>query len=145
MPITAGQCRAARGIVEMSQTTLAEAANVSRATVNSRIQRLVDSQVILGFTALVNDASEPAAVRALRRYHSGSPPPSFHHDPRPRKRHSLIKRLSHARLQGKHRGAHVSMVIPPDGRGRGAGSHPVLAVEPGAAAASDGAGLFTQD
>ena len=45
--------------------SIAQQLNVSRATVTSRIQRLVDSQVILGFTAIVNDASEPAAVRAI--------------------------------------------------------------------------------
>ena len=45
--------------------SIAQQLNVSRATVSSRIQRLVDSQVILGFTAIVNNASEPAAVRAI--------------------------------------------------------------------------------
>ena len=45
--------------------SIAQQLSVSRATVTSRIQRLVDSQVILGFTAIVNDASEPAVVRAI--------------------------------------------------------------------------------
>jgi len=45
--------------------SIAQQLSVSRATVTSRIQRLVDGQVILGFTAIVNDASEPAAVRAI--------------------------------------------------------------------------------
>lgn len=45
--------------------SIAQQLNVSRATVSSRIQRLVNSQIILGFTAIVNNASELAAVRAI--------------------------------------------------------------------------------
>ena len=46
-------------------SSLAQELSVSRATISARIQRLVDNEVVLGFSAIVNDSTEPAPVRAI--------------------------------------------------------------------------------
>jgi DNA-binding Lrp family transcriptional regulator len=48
-----------------SVANLARRLKVTRATVNSRIDRLVDSGVIIGFSARVRDVSDPNSVRAV--------------------------------------------------------------------------------
>ncbi len=45
--------------------TLAQRLGVSRATVDSRLRRLLDSGVIVGFSVRVHDAAEATAVRAI--------------------------------------------------------------------------------
>ncbi len=46
-------------------SSLAQELSVSRATITSRIQRLIDNEVVLGFSAVVSDTTEPALVRAI--------------------------------------------------------------------------------
>ena len=48
-----------------SVVNLAERLGVTRATVNSRIDRLVESGVIIGFSVRVRDVSDPNSVRAI--------------------------------------------------------------------------------
>lgn len=48
-----------------SVVKLAKQLEVTRATVNNRIDRLVDSGVILGFSVRVRDVSDPNSVRAI--------------------------------------------------------------------------------
>ena len=48
-----------------SVVKLAERLGVTRATVNSRIDRLVESGVIIGFSVRVRDVSDPNSVRAI--------------------------------------------------------------------------------
>jgi DNA-binding Lrp family transcriptional regulator len=46
-------------------TTLARRLGVTRATVNSRLDRLLASGTLLGFTARIREDSEPDAIRAI--------------------------------------------------------------------------------
>lgn len=48
-----------------SVVNLAKRLDVTRATVNNRIDRLVDSGVIIGFSVRVRDVSDPNSVRAI--------------------------------------------------------------------------------
>jgi DNA-binding Lrp family transcriptional regulator len=45
--------------------TLAQTLGVTRATVNNRLRRLLDSGVIVGFSVRVQEAAEATAVRAI--------------------------------------------------------------------------------
>ena len=56
---------ALRADVRESVTSLAQRLGVTRATVNARLRRLVDSGTILGFSARVRTEDDPDTIRAV--------------------------------------------------------------------------------
>ena len=55
-----------------SVTSLAQRLGVTRATVNARLRRLVDSGTILGFSARVRTEDDPDTIRAVTLIEVGS-------------------------------------------------------------------------
>lgn len=54
-----------RGDARLPVTSLAQHLNVSRATVQNRINRLIESGVIQGFSVRIKDSAETSRIRAI--------------------------------------------------------------------------------